>query len=827
MNTANNHFTVENLINKYRNYAIEHCPQSSGFCEDVDEEGRSYFTEYFYLRSPEANIGEQLLAVLYKTIEGDNAQKEIIDALSKYVDVFYTDALSKDELSFLLENYKEVVAYLFAHKDEWCVVHKNVISSTDSKYHSQYITKERERLIKEYAQLKNGATVFIADTNYCDLAVQFPNCIVKGFTGYEDNCKEVWALGQIRMSAVGIKSEIVSGEMTDDDYTYSLPKKNSVDLVILRATTSLHSLRLKKIFGTSCTNLDALYDLLKPSGKMILFSEFMNEMVGDKDDEISKFRRHIAKEGKINTIVSFDEGIRGNSIMLVISKSANETFQIVIEKLSISKEVEAKCIDEDFVWPSYYLSDKPKNGIPLSEIVSYEDLTYKFLCKDIDKLTYRELQKYELPDDIKKTPVVISANMASEYKDANLYYFNMKLAGDPFFEKTKFLLNKIGQPCILLYGNKEKFVVGYVKDLPSEGLATHGSICCLIPKEGIDVRYVAALLLSPEVKNQIVTICEGEVNNTTFPLIMDKVIIPNHSELERLAFLSEENYKALVLSRNELKQEHEHYVKAVRMRKHALTQSLSSIEATLYALNAYRDRQHGAISDDERISRVKQTTVKEAFEYLTKGLKDMLIKLDHLADVEYSFSKPEWIDPEEFIENYIQKNEKGWVNFKSDVTWSKENNKADRDFQNPKTGEIIIKKGTPLNTIMFPKDALKQVLDDIVSNAVSHGFNDETRNDYRLRFSWRTDGIALIISVENNGTPIPSNRDTASLLEYGVSTSLNSSGHHGIGCCEIDGIMRKFDGKVELISSPENEYTVKYILTFNRSNTIKLSELNI
>lgn len=73
------------------------------------------------------------------------------------------------------------------------------------------------------------------------------------------------------------------------------------------------------------------------------------------------------------------------------------------------------------------------------------------------------------------------------------------------------------------------------------------------------------------------------------------------------------------------------------MRKHALTQSASSIEATLYALNAYRVRQNGTISDNERISRIKQTTVKDAFEYLSMATKDLLVKLDHIADVEYTF----------------------------------------------------------------------------------------------------------------------------------------------------------------------------------------------
>ena len=90
-----------------------------------------------------------------------------------------------------------------------------------------------------------------------------------------------------------------------------------------------------------------------------------------------------------------------------------------------------------------------------------------------------------------------------------------------------------------------------------------------------------------------------------------------------------------------------------------------------------------------------------------------------------------------------------------------------------------------------------------------------------MRFSWHSDGIALIVEIENNGTPIPIDLDTTSLLEYGVSTVLHQDGHNGIGCNEIEDIMQRYDGKVEIVSTPENEFPVKYILTFNRSNTVR------
>ena len=134
---------------------------------------------------------------------------------------------------------------------------------------------------------------------------------------------------------------------------------------------------------------------------------------------------------------------------------------------------------------------------------------------------------------------------------------------------------------------------------------------------------------------------------------------------------------------NALMTNYENIKKSVRMRKHALTQSMSSIGAMFNALNAYRNRKGGCMTDEEVISRVKGTTVNEAFDYLSKSIKNMMPVLEHIADVEYSFEKPEWIDPESFIEDYISKNENGWINFKSVVSWEKGHNIATNDIDDP------------------------------------------------------------------------------------------------------------------------------------------------
>lgn len=774
MQTVKSNFTVEALVAKYRNFVKENCPKDPEIMDPID----TY---------PEAH----LLVTLYKRVAGENTDQNILEALSKYTAAFYTNALNEEEMDFLANHFSKVSTFIF--------------DNFADDYTTCWIGRPSQKVYEIIGTLKKVEavkTIFIGGAGLCDIAMLFPDCTIKGYSGYSyveelTGEKEMWALGQIRLFAAGIKSEILPYSKDTENSQYM----SDVDIAIVGASDIIST----NSFG------EKQFQYMQSCSELLLFMD-KKKAVGDSIDSLEKI---LVEKKYIKTIVSFEKsniilntGTTQKRICIRANKTTKDVVCVKNDVTGEQMQLPANRLDSTILWPSYYLTAKPKEGIALTEIVSFLDLLND----------EKDGTEWILSD--KERNISVITNLSAEYKNANLCKEQLKLVSDSIFEDHLGLLSKITQSCVLCYSNKNKLGAGYIKELPANGIVAYRELVCLIPKEGIDVRYMVALLLTPEVRNQIMSICEGEVDAQVFPLIMDKIIVPNHSDLERATFLSEANYNAFESSRKELEQEHKSYIKAVRMRKHALTQSASAIEATFYALNAYRERQNGTISDNERISRIKQTTVKDAFEYLSMATKDLLVKLDHIADVEYTFTKPEWINPEEFVESYIQKHENGWVNFKPVVSWTKGHNLADKDIKDL-SGEIILHKGEPIHLIMFPKDALKQILDNIVSNAISHGFIDESINDYQLRFSWETDGFDLKICVENNGAPIPSDRSTSSLLEYGVSTSLDSNGHHGIGCNEIDGIMRKYDGKVEIVSSPEDEFKVKYILTFNRTNTLK------
>ena len=489
--------------------------------------------------------------------------------------------------------------------------------------------------------------------------------------------------------------------------------------------------------------------------------------------------------------------------------------------------INKKDLDLNLLLPQVYVSQKPQDdedSIPLSDLCSFVSTVIKDLDFDlpidtpwikVKNLTYT----YQGAIDCSKVEKAECPNNPPHTDDYS-FDSNGNLSEDRPWDQRKPIGRRVLEyrKCTYLDGKSDAVLIKFDTNgipfavLSGEGnpVAVDKDIMAFCPNDGVSIYALAAILKMPIVYNQIISYerfgLSEHLEDIKVPF--DKWLIDD--EVSRL--INEERTTLTLTKANE------DIKKSVRMRKHALTQSMSSLQAMFNALNAYRIRKDGKITDNEIISRVKGTTVNEAFEYLSRNIKGIMPVLEHIADVEYSFGDPEWIEPEEFIGNYISKNEKGWITFTPIVTWGEGDNKDKDNIIDPSTGMILLKKGEAFSQFLFPKAALEKILDNIVSNAQSHGFN-KSRNDYHIKFSWYAEDKAIKLLVENNGSAIPDDREPASLLEYGVSTALHSDGHNGIGCNEIDDIMHRYDGKVEILSSPQEEYTVKYILTFYHSNS--------
>lgn len=793
--TNNNNYSVKDLVAKYRNFVIENAPKETGrVAEELKaEDGLSvpqsdldWFPDY------------QLIITLYNTVAGEDADKQVQQVLSKYADRYYKNALTTEELDFLCENFSDTI-------DELLEEGLFLWNGDKCHYKQLFSRPKRLELLKKRFLPQQGSTIYICDSG-CDIAELYHNCNVVGkmYGVFYDESTVDWVLGRIWLYSKKIVSQLsiysVDADLEETWPISSLSTSQQLDYVVYGTTK-------KRIL---LSVVEELYNKLSPNGKMFVFTSY--EDMAKHHEKMKLFRQRLVTDKTIASIISFKESSMVHHILLVVEKCQHENVEITSDYSDKRIVIPSESLDADILWPGYYIASKPKDGVSLSTLAHGEKLKNdnEFWRGYVNHDMFEEWEKMQ--ENLPNMRIVLPTNLSSEYKDANLCNQQLNRAGKYEKKTCYFFDNK--EPCILLgISNFEKKTwAGYISNIPTEGICSVAPFSCLVPHQGIDVRYLCALLLSSSVSEQIHLVCDG--SNNVLSLVLDKIIVPNHDEKERLQFLLEANYEALLSSQKELKEEQENYKKAVRMRKHALTQSLSSIQASFNALNSFRKRNHGVLNDDDCISRIRKTTVGGVFDSVSQKLKDIMPVMEHIADVKYDFGSSEWIDPEDFLDDYIARNENSWLNFKPMKDWAHGQNKYKKDIVDSKTGKTLKKEGESIHKLFFTKKALEIVLDNIVSNAKSHGFTDKERKNYLLKFSWEIVDFNLEIRVENNGTPIPSDRNTASLMEYGVSTALHQNGHNGIGCSDIDDIMQRYEGKVQLVSTPEEEFTVKYLLSF-------------
>lgn len=785
MQTVNNNFTVEALVAKYRNFVDEHCPKESYWDPKEGNISGPFDPIDCYAEA-------HLLVTLYKRIAGENTDQNILESLSKYVAAFYTNALNEEEMDFLANHFSKVSTFIF--------------NNFADKYTKGWISRPTQKvyeIIEKLKKVEAGKTIFIGGAGLCDMALLFPNCTIKGYCEYGffeelSGDKEMWALGQIRLFAAGIKSEIKP--LYED--TKNSQYMSDVDIAIFDTAD-----RYSYPFSNGSEHL---FQYMKPNSEFLLFLDKQNAA----GNSMAGLTKMLVEKKCIYSIVSFEEpntilSTTKTTICVRANKSTSDVVCIKNNATGEQMQLSTNMLDPTILWPSYYLTEKPKEGISLSEIVSFldfrpkkkEDIVFKKTTFNDEK----ECIEWILSDKEKTIPVIAPINLSTGYEDAELYEAQLKQAGDPLFEKFLGWLGKISLPCVFCYGRKDKFVAGYIRKIPSEGIVAYRQLVCLVPKKGIDVRYVAALLLTPEVRNQIISICEGEVDAQLFPLIMDKIIVPSHTDLERATFLSEANYKAIGSSKKKmedrLNEKKAEYINEVRMRKHDMRPHLRQMASSERLMLHYLDN----INDIEDLKKLLKKQISTSH----NALQSLSELVEHLSNEE-RFGEPKCVNLNDYFHN-IEKNsevnftikvscEKALAQRKKEIEELKEKNKKENVPSMQDMDEKTITECS-LDVYIAPVD-LDRIVNNIIENARRHGgLSDGRKSDYYISIDVKIDYQRDMYQIDfsNNGKPLPKGMTKERYGLKGEKAGPNAG--TGSGGYIVKSIVEHYGGDFDLFST--------------------------
>lgn len=327
---------------------------------------------------------------------------------------------------------------------------------------------------------------------------------------------------------------------------------------------------------------------------------------------------------------------------------------------------------------------------------------------------------------------------------------------------------------------------------------THDPIICTYPNsivfklkeapvEPIDPYYLAKLLYSSrEVYAQLecykLPFSDCILEKDDFLSIL--VAIPTMEEQQRI--LNMDRQKALAETREEIKKNFESYKQDIRMKKHAMAQRLTVMNNWWKNLLMAREEGNGIVDDDATVGHLHPVPVRNIYSQIGHEI-NMLFKQLNSFNLGDAMDNKEIFDATAFVQEYVKHHDPMF------------------EYQCALPDE-------PAN-IRFPKEAFQIILDNIASNACSHGFK-ERKAENIIRIWMEIKGDVLIVYVSNNGKPMPVKMTAEKVFTYGDTTEEGVGEHSGLGGYQIKDLMTKFGGEVELLLDAEATFPVTYKLIF-------------
>ncbi|MDE5555596.1 MAG: hypothetical protein K2J10_10505, partial [Muribaculaceae bacterium] len=375
--------------------------------------------------------------------------------------------------------------------------------------------------------------------------------------------------------------------------------------------------------------------------------------------------------------------------------------------------------------PEFYLSPKPEDGLPLSELASIVKESREDGSADYF------IVGSSLPEALHRKPFVPQHDVA---KKGSTKGYQVAISGDAVLMS-------------IVSGNIRTV---YVEDFHGTIAFPNGFVKVLEPEAGVSAKYLAALLSTKIVADQI----KAQTTGLTIPrlnkLDLTQIIVPDYkTDEDRQKVISEVLSAEMSELESELNETFEKHKREVRSTRHAMVQTLSALSSNWEQLKMFANKKGGQINFTATIGRVNPITVENLFTSMGYAISTLERQVESLR-----FEKADWgedveINPYGFINEYISTHSTPnvkMVNVGSD-------NSADIPEMNEVTGDVTYYHTDAMNIFYAPKRLLERVFNNIVANAIAHGFTSESEYP-EIRFDWQEVNGDIVITVANNGLPL-------------------------------------------------------------------------
>lgn len=209
----------------------------------------------------------------------------------------------------------------------------------------------------------------------------------------------------------------------------------------------------------------------------------------------------------------------------------------------------------------------------------------------------------------------------------------------------------------------------------------------------------------------------------------------------------------------------------IRNSKHRLSNEVMPVRMAVERLERFLINSSEGIKLSSIIGQATQQTVGDLLNNLKISIQNIEVEINNLTKSETVGEQLETLEVEHFVRGYCE-------------------NLASKFSRHFRVDVDCKDKGLKIKISRKP---FMELLDNVFTNAVRHGFTDDTRKDYKVLITLsKTDGGFCKIDIANNGNPISERGRN----EYFVRGSFaGKTGHTGIGGARVFEICEEFNGK--------------------------------
>lgn len=233
-----------------------------------------------------------------------------------------------------------------------------------------------------------------------------------------------------------------------------------------------------------------------------------------------------------------------------------------------------------------------------------------------------------------------------------------------------------------------------------------------------------------------------------------------------------------------LEEEHDRFQRTIRERKHELGNLIREVKGSYRVIKLHLDK-NGSITDTDMITQSRYTK-RPILDYF-QNIEDGFMNIGNMLQNFYSegYGAPEIINIKESIDAFFR---------------SRFQNNYNVDCS-----EISVEHHAAIS-----RKAFESIIRNVVINAEKHGFLDNSRMDYCIRFKSIVDNDNTVLYISNNGNCIASDLNVESIFEDGVGTG--NSEHRG--CGDMRKLCEMYHGTARIAQiNSEDNFNIVYIIT--------------